>query len=52
MEKTVNVVLTETQHEALKKIAISEKRSIRAMANVLLNKAVREAEVELNKSNG
>lgn len=52
MDKVVNVFLTEAQHEALKKVAAHEQRSMRSMASVLLNKAVREAEVEMNKANG
>lgn len=52
MEKAVQVFLTEAQHAALKKVAAHEKRSIRSMATVLLNRSVREAEVEINKSNG
>lgn len=52
IEKIVNVVLTDVQHEMLKKVATHEKRSMRAMASVLLNRAVREAEIEINKQNG
>lgn len=52
IEKIINVVLTEEQHEALKKVSISEQRSTRSMAAFLINKGVRELEVEINKLNG
>lgn len=52
IEKIVNVVLTEEQHDALKKVAVAERRSVRAMASVLINRSVREEEIKLNASNG
>lgn len=52
IDKVVNVFLTDIQHETLKKVSANEKRSMRSMASVLLAKAIREAEIEMNKANG
>lgn len=45
MLKSVQIFLTDEQYKALKIVAEKDNRSMRSMATILLNRAVREAEV-------